>query len=206
MLFSLISDVGTSDTSLPLVADSDEQKAPLTKGIKASNEDFHLSLPQYETPESEFHQKEKSLPGSYSSLDELCGRKKNKSKISKKLFGKKDNDESERELDEASKVSTVNIPNGKETTLKEYEVDIEICPIEHAPDKNEPDIDIYPLDQEVSIQSTDSHRKSTSLMRTLQQHLCVVIDLSFLKVKKTLQLRACRYSQRYSTPNRTKYL
>lgn len=151
LLFSLISDVGASDTSLPLVADSDEQKAPLTKGIKASNEDFHLSLPQYETPESEFHQKEKSLPGSYSSLDELCGRKKNKSKISKKLFGKKDNDESERELDKASKVSTVNIPDGKETTLKEHEVDIEICPIEHAPDKNEPDIDIYPLDQEVSI-------------------------------------------------------
>ena len=54
-LFSLISDVGASYTSLPLVADSAEQKAPLTKGIKASNEEFHLSLPQYETPESEFH-------------------------------------------------------------------------------------------------------------------------------------------------------
>lgn len=164
-LFSLISDVGASDTTLPLVADSDEQKAPLTKGIKASNEDFHLSLPQYETPESEFHQKQKSLPGSYSSLDELCGRKKNKSKISKKLFGKKDNDESERQLDEASKISTAHIPKGKETTLKEREVDIEICPIEHAPEKNEPDIDIYPLDQEVSLPvSTGSSKGVTDNM------------------------------------------
>ena len=33
-------------------------------------------------------------------------------------------------------------------------------------------------------QSTDSHRKSTSLMQTLDYQLCAVIDLSFLKVKR----------------------
>ena len=34
-------------------------------------------------------------------------------------------------------------------------------------------------------QSTDSHRKSTSLMRILHCQVCAVIDLSFLKVIKT---------------------
>ena len=33
-------------------------------------------------------------------------------------------------------------------------------------------------------QSTDSHRKSTSLMQTLDYQLWTVIDLSFLKVKR----------------------
>ena len=50
-------------------------------------------------------------------------------------------------------------------------------------------------------QSTDSQRRSTSLMRTLYYELCAVIDLSFLK-EKDLQLTVCRCSQRYSTPNR----
>ena len=49
-------------------------------------------------------------------------------------------------------------------------------------------------------QSTDSHRKSTSLMRTLHYVLLAVIDFSFLKVKSP-QLIACRCSQRYSTPH-----
>ena len=34
-------------------------------------------------------------------------------------------------------------------------------------------------------QSTDSHRKTTSLMRILHCQVCAVIDLSFLKVIKT---------------------
>ena len=46
-------------------------------------------------------------------------------------------------------------------------------------------------------QSTDSHRKLTSLMRTLHHQLCA--DFSFLKVKK-LQFTEFRFSQRYSTP------
>ena len=37
---------------------------------------------------------------------------------------------------------------------------------------------------------TDSHRKSTSLMRTFHYQLCSVINLSFFKVKN-LQLTAC---------------
>ena len=47
-------------------------------------------------------------------------------------------------------------------------------------------------------QSTDSHRKTTSLMRTLHYHLCALISLSFLKVKN-LQLTAFRCSQHYSS-------
>ena len=42
-------------------------------------------------------------------------------------------------------------------------------------------------------QSTDSHRKLTSLMRTLHHQLCA--DFSFLKVKK-LQFTEFRFSQR----------
>lgn len=130
----------------------EQQRAPSAQELEASTEDFHLSLPQYETPEHELHQK--AVPGSSSSLDELCGRKKNKShkeevrfsKLSKKLFGKKDKEDSGHE-DEILK-STENIPNGKETTVEEKDVDIEICPIDHVPDNDEPDIDIYPLDEE----------------------------------------------------------
>lgn len=152
---TLFSDKGVSSTSLPTAAHAAEQKASSTQEIKASSEDFQLSLPQYETPEHELHQK--SAPGSTSSLDELCGRKKNKSdkeerfsKFSKKLFGKKDREESEQD-GETSK-STENIPNGKETTaVKENDVDIEICPIDHAPDNQEPDIDIYPLDEAEAV-------------------------------------------------------
>ena len=47
-------------------------------------------------------------------------------------------------------------------------------------------------------QSTDSHRKTTSLMRTLHYQLCAVISLSFLKVKN-LQLTALQCSQHYSS-------
>lgn len=107
-------------------------------------------MPQYETPEHELHQK--AVPGSSSSLDELCGRKNNKpdreerfSKLSKKIFGKKDKEDSEHD-DQISK-STENTPNGKETTVKENDVDIEICPIDHVPENDEPDIDIYPLEE-----------------------------------------------------------
>ena len=107
-------------------------------------------MPQYETPEHELHQK--AVPGSSSSLDELCGRKKNKpvreerfSKLSKKFFGKKDKEDSEHD-DQISK-STENTPNGKETTVKENDVEIEICPIDHVPDNDKPDIDIYPLEE-----------------------------------------------------------
>ena len=44
--------------------------------------------------------------------------------------------------------------------------------------------------------STDSHRKQTSLMRTIHHQLCAVNNLSFLKVKN-LQLTASRCSQSY---------
>lgn len=148
-----LSDKGASNRSLHLAADSHEQKASSSQDIKASNDDYHLSLPQYETPEHEIHQK--SAPGSSSSLDELCGRKKNKSKFSKKLFGKKDSEETEQNHENSK--STENSPNGKETTVREDDVDIEICPIDHAPDNNEPDIDIYPLDQEVPIPAAADH-------------------------------------------------
>ena len=47
-------------------------------------------------------------------------------------------------------------------------------------------------------QSTDSRRKTTSLMQTLHYQLCAVISLSFLKVKN-LQLTAFRCSQHYSS-------
>ena len=107
-------------------------------------------MPQYETPEHELHQK--ALPGSSSSLDELCGRKKNKpgkeerfSKLSKKVFGKKDKEDSEHD-DQISK-SAENTPNGKETTVKENDVEIDICPIDHVPDNDKPDIGIYPLEE-----------------------------------------------------------
>ena len=121
-----------------------EEKASSTQKIKDSNEDFHLSFPQFETLEHEMYHK--SAPGSSSSLDELCGRKKNKeerlSKFSKKLFGKKDREESE----QVDGISTENIPNGTEVTVKENDVDIDICPIDHVADSEEPDINIYPLD------------------------------------------------------------
>ena len=151
---TFLSDKGASSTSLRVAADALEQKASSTQEIKASSEDFHLSLPQYETPEREIQQK--SAPGSSSSLDELCGRKKNKSdkeerfsKFSKKLFRKKDSEEQEQNGENSK--STESIPNGKETTVEENEVDIEICPIDHVPDNEEADINIYPLDQEVPV-------------------------------------------------------
>jgi len=50
-------------------------------------------------------------------------------------------------------------------------------------------------------QSTDSQRRSTSLMRTLHYELCAVTDLSFLE-EKDLQLTVCRCFQRYTTPNK----
>lgn len=160
---STYSDKGASNASLPLAADSLElQRVPSAEQLEASNEDFHLSLPQYETPEDELHQK--AVPGSSSSIDELCGRKKTKpdkeerfSKLSKKLFGKKDKEDSGHE-DQILK-STENIPNGKETTLEEKDVDIEICPIDHVPDNDEPDIDIYPLDNEppTAVDPVDNH-------------------------------------------------
>ena len=148
----LLSDKGASNISLPvLAADSHEkQGASSAEEVEASNEDFQLSLPRYETPEHELHWK--AVPGSSSSLDELCGRTKNKpdreerfSKLSKKLFGKKDKDDSEH-VDEILK-STENTANGKETTVKENDVEIEICPIDHVPDHDKPDIDIYPLEE-----------------------------------------------------------
>lgn len=136
-----------------MAADSLElQRVPSAQQLEASSEDFHLSLPQYETPEHELHQK--AVPGSSSSIDELCGRKKTKpdkeerfSKLSKKLLGKKDKEDAGHE-DQILKSTAENIPNGKETTLEEKDVDIEICPIDHVPDNDEPDIDIYPLDEE----------------------------------------------------------
>lgn len=140
----------------------EKQRAPSAEEVEASNEDFRLSLPHYETPEYKVHQK--AVPGSSSSLDELCGRKKNKpdreerfSKLSKKLFSKKDKECSEHD-DQISK-SIENTPNGKETTLEENDVDIEICPIDHVPDNDEPDIDIYPLEEEVpaTADPVDNH-------------------------------------------------
>jgi len=133
----------------------------LAKGVEASNEDFKLSLPPYETPEHELHQK--AVPGPSSSLDELCGRKNNKpnkeerfSKLSKKFFGKKDKEDSEHDY-QISK-STENNTNGMETTVKENDVDIEIYPIDHMPDNGEPDIDIYPLEEAPATgDATDSH-------------------------------------------------
>ena len=118
-------------------------------------------MPPYETPEHELHQK--AVPGSSSSLDELCGRKKNKpdreerfSKLSKKLFGKKDKEDSEHD-DQVSE-STENTPNGKETTVKENDVDIEICPIDHVPGNDKPDIDIYPLEEAPAMaDAVDNH-------------------------------------------------
>ena len=50
-------------------------------------------------------------------------------------------------------------------------------------------------------QSTDSHRKSTSLMWTIHYKLCSLIDLPFSEGKNNLQLTACQYSQRYHTPD-----
>ena len=49
-------------------------------------------------------------------------------------------------------------------------------------------------------QSTDSHRKSTSLMWTLHYPLCALIDPSFLKGKKTLT--AFRLPQCYRTSDK----
>ena len=156
MIFlTFLSGKGASNRALPLAADSLEQKASSSQDIKASNDDFHLSLPQYETPENEIHQK--SAPGSSSSLDELCGRKKNKSKFSKKLFGK---DSVETQQNHENSKSMENIQNGKETTVKENDVDIDICPIDHVPHNNEPDIDIYPLDQEVPVPAAVDHSEN----------------------------------------------
>ena len=53
-------------------------------------------------------------------------------------------------------------------------------------------------------QSTNSHRKAILLTRALHCQLRAVIDLSFFE-NKTLQLTACRCSQRYSTPDRMLY-
>ena len=148
----LLSDKGASNISLPVLAgySHDKQGASSADEVQASNEDFQLSLPKYETPEHELYRK--AVPGSSSSLDELCGRKKNKpdreerfSKLSKKFFGKKNKDDSEH-VDEIL-ISTENTPNGKETTVKENHVEIEICPIDHVPDNDKPDIDIYPLEE-----------------------------------------------------------
>ena len=50
------------------------------------------------------------------------------------------------------------------------------------------------------VQSTNSHRKSNSLMRKLNYQLCAVIDLSFLKVKKTFS------RQRVDVPSATVHL
>ena len=160
---SLLSNKGESNISLPTVAaDSHEkQGATLADEVEASHEDFQLSLPPYETPEHELHQK--AVPGPSSSLDELCGRKNNKpdreqrfSKLSKKIFGKKDKEDSEHD-DQISK-STENNPNLKETTVKENDVDIEICPIDHMPGNDESDIDIYPLEEAPATgNAVDSH-------------------------------------------------
>ena len=145
--FSLFSDKEDSHTSLPLGADVQEDKASSSRKIKASSEDFHLSFPPFETPEHDMYQK--SAPGSSSSLDELCGRKRNKSdkeerfsKFSKKLFGKKDREEPE----QVDGISTENIQNGTGVAVKENAVDIDICPIDHVADHEEADINIYPLD------------------------------------------------------------
>lgn len=160
------SDKDNSQASLPLSKVVLEQKSSLPQETKASTEDFHLSLPQYETPERETSQT--SVPGSSSSLDELCGRKKNKSdkderfsKLSKKLFGKKDREG----LEQADGIfkSTENIPNGKDATVEESEVNIDICPIDHAPDSEEPDINIYPLDQAVPLQAEGHPPENHSL-------------------------------------------
>lgn len=130
--------------------------------VEASNEDFQLSLPEYETPELELHQT--AVPGSSSSLDELCGKKKNKpdreerfSKLSKKFFGKKDKEDSDNH-DQISKPAE-NTTNGKEITVKENDVDIEICPIDHVQDNDEPDIEIYPLEEEIpgTADAVDNH-------------------------------------------------
>ena len=51
---------------------------------------------------------------------------------------------------------------------------------------------------------TDSHRKSTSLIRAFHYQLCAVINLSFFKVKN-LQLTACRHSQRYTGADRHRF-
>ena len=153
----LHSDKGVGNIFLPTIATGSLQNQR-AEDIEASNEDFQLSLPQYETPEHELHQK--ALPGSSSSLDELCGRKNKEerfSKLSKKLFGKKDKEDPERD-DQISK-STENTPNGKETTVKENDVDIEICPIDHVPHNDEPDIDIYPLEEKApaTADAVDNH-------------------------------------------------
>ena len=52
-------------------------------------------------------------------------------------------------------------------------------------------------------QSTNSHRKQTSLMQTLHYQLYRVIDLSFFKIKNLeLTLTACPCSQHYDTPDK----
>ncbi|XP_022796831.1 NACHT and WD repeat domain-containing protein 2-like isoform X2 [Stylophora pistillata] len=156
----LLIDKEASQTSLQPAVDVSHPAHEL----KASSEEFHLSLPQYETPEQELHKK--AVPGSSSSLDELCGRTKIKadkeerfSKISKKLFGKKEKETSKQD-DQVSK-SAENVPNGKKDLVEETDVDIEICPIDHIPDTEEQDIDIYPLDDNDgkpdTVSGTDNH-------------------------------------------------
>lgn len=54
----------------------------------------------------------------------------------------------------------------------------------------------------ILAQSTNSHRKPATLMRTFLYQLCAVIDVSFLKVKKSFKLTECRRSPRYHTPDR----
>ena len=114
----------------------------------ASVEDFHLAPVQ----NFESHARgQKPEPGSTNTLDELCGRKEKKSEKGErssklnKLFGKK-NKEVLHNIDISK--SNKNVVNGEDTGVEEEDVGIEICPIDHLPDNDNLDIDIYPLNQD----------------------------------------------------------
>ena len=110
-------------------------------------------MPRYERSEFDIHQT--SAPGSQSSLDELCGRKhtdikgKHSSKFSAKWFGKKEVEKDSGQINVSK--SSEEVRNGEDVTVKESEaIEIDICPIDHVPDNDETDIDIYPIDQHES--------------------------------------------------------
>lgn len=122
-------------------------------------------MPRHERSEFDIHQT--SAPGSQSSLDELCGRKstdlkgKRSSKFSAKWFGKKEVEKDSGQINVSK--SSEEVQNGEQVTGKENElIEIDICPIDHVPDNDETDIDIYPIDQHESHTSNSFDSKDGS--------------------------------------------
>ena len=136
-----------------------KQASNLSLELKQKDESptkgFQLSQPDNEPPFESMCQKA-AVPGSSSSLDELCGHRKTEkeqksSKLSKLLRNK-----GEDKSNDAASRSSENVVNNNHDTVQEDDVDINICPIDDAVDaeqeeeeeEEEAGIDIYPLDQE----------------------------------------------------------